>query len=84
MQADEGQRAHAGGDEERVAKAEVRGDVTARRRAPMATLKSCAPCTRPIATGTFSFGQDTLASAIAKTEKPAMTPLEHGAVPAVA
>src|SRR5258707_5749356 len=40
----------------------------------MATLRSCAPCTRPMATGTRSLGHDTLARAIAKMEKPAITP----------
>src|SRR5262250_3717119 len=40
----------------------------------MAALRSWADCTRPTATGTLSRGQDTLASAMAITEKPANTP----------
>src|SRR5215831_16572364 len=41
---------------------------------PTAALSSCADWTRPMATGTLSRGQDTLARAMAITEKPAKTP----------
>ncbi len=43
-------------------------------KGPTAALKSWADWTLPIATGTLSRGHDTLATAIAITEKPAKTP----------
>ena len=41
---------------------------------PSAALRSCAPCTRPIATETLSRGAATLATAMAIGEKPANKP----------
>src|SRR5881275_3053935 len=42
---------------------------------PTATLRSCAPCTRAIATGTLSRGAEVLASAIVIGVKPAKNPM---------